>query len=115
MVLLYVKSVILHIIKNMDIKKAFNYYEDEKNNKEITNILIMHEADILDKVKDILDPDYSFIMISSYTTGISHISLENILKLEFKNQKIECGENILPVTEDNLLLPCGIYGRVTKD
>ena len=38
--------------KNMDIKKAFNYYEDEKNNKEITNILIMHEADILDKVKD---------------------------------------------------------------
>ena len=36
----------------MDIKKAFNYYEDEKNNKEITNILIMHEADILDKVKD---------------------------------------------------------------
>ncbi len=70
---------------------------------------------LLDKVKDILDPDYSFIMISSYTTGISHISLENILKLEFKNQKIECGENILPVTEDNLLLPCGIYGRVTKD
>ena len=70
---------------------------------------------LLDKVKDILDSDYSFIMISSYTTGISHISLENILKLEFKNQKIECGENILPVTEDNLLLPCGIYGRVTKD
>lgn len=70
---------------------------------------------LLDKVKDILDADYSFIMISSYTTGISHISLENILKLEFKDQKIECGENILPVTEDNLLLPCGIYGRVTKD
>ena len=69
----------------------------------------------MDKVKVILDPYYSFIMISSYTTGISHISLENILKLEFKNQKIECGENILPVAEDNLLLPCGIYGRVTKD
>lgn len=70
---------------------------------------------LIDKVKDILDDDYSFILISSYTTGISHISLENILKLEFVNQRIECGENTLPITEDNLLLPCGIYGRITKD
>ena len=70
---------------------------------------------LLEKVKDILDDDYSFLLISSYTTGISHISLENILKLEFPGQKIETGENTLPVTEDNLILPCGIYGKVTKD
>lgn len=70
---------------------------------------------LLEKVKDVLDEDYSFLLISSYTTGISHISLENILKLEFPNQKIEAGENTLPVTEDNLILPCGIYGKVTKD
>ena len=70
---------------------------------------------LLDKVKDILDDDYSFLLISSYTTGISHISLENILKLEFPEQKIETGENTLPVTEDNLILPCGIYGKVTKN
>lgn len=70
---------------------------------------------LLSKVKEVLDEDYSFLLISSYTTGISHISLENILKLEFKNQKIETGENTLPVTEDNLILPCGIYGKVTKD
>lgn len=70
---------------------------------------------LLDKVKDILDDDYSFLLISSYTTGISHISLENILKLEFPGQKIETGENTLPVTEDNLILPCGIYGKVTKN
>lgn len=70
---------------------------------------------LLDKVKDILDEDYSFILISSYTTGISHISLENILKLEFPNQKIETGENCLPVTENNLILPCGIYGKITKN
>lgn len=69
---------------------------------------------LLSKVKEVLDEDYSFLLISSYTTGISHISLENILKLEFKNQKIETGENTLPVTEDNLILPCGIYGKVTK-
>ena len=70
---------------------------------------------LLEKAKNILDDDYSFLLISSYTTGISHISLENILKLEFPGQKIETGENTLPVTEDNLILPCGIYGKVTKN
>ncbi len=70
---------------------------------------------LLDKVKEVLDKDYSFLLISSYTTGISHISLSNILKKEFIGQKIETGENTLPVTEDNLILPCGIYGKVTKN
>lgn len=70
---------------------------------------------LLDKVKDVLDKDYSFLLISSYTTGISHISLENILKLKFPNQKIETGENCLPITENNLILPCGIYGKITKN
>ena len=70
---------------------------------------------LLDKVKEVLDKDYSFLLISSYTTGISHISLYNILKKEFIGQKIETGENTLPITEDNLILPCGIYGKVTKN
>ena len=70
---------------------------------------------LLDKVKEVLDNDYSFLLISSYTTGISHISLYNILKKEFIGQNIETGENTLPVTEDNLILPCGIYGKVTKN
>ena len=70
---------------------------------------------LLDKVKDVLDKDYSFLLISSYTTGISHISLENILKLKFPNQKIATGENCLPITENNLILPCGIYGKITKN
>lgn len=70
---------------------------------------------LVDKVKDILDENFSFVLISSYTTGISHISLENILKQKFTGNKIETGENTLPVTEDNLLLPCGIYGKITKN
>ena len=69
---------------------------------------------LLSKVKEVLDDDFSFLLISSYTTGISHISLENILKLEFPGYKIETGENTIPVTEDNLILPCGIYAKVTK-
>lgn len=72
-------------------------------------------SNLLSKVKEVLDNDFSFLLISSYTTGISHISLKNILKLEFPNYKIETGENTLPVTEDNLILPCGIYAKVTKD
>lgn len=70
---------------------------------------------LLDKVKDILNNDFSFLLISSYTTGLSHISLYNILKKEFNGCIIETGENTLPVTEDNLILPCGIYGKVTKN
>ena len=70
---------------------------------------------LLDNVKKVLSDDFSFLLISCYTTGISHISLENILKQNFPNCKIETGENCLPVTEDNLILPCGIYGKVTKN
>ena len=70
---------------------------------------------LLNAVKRVLSEDFSFLLISCYTTGISHISLENILKQNFPNCKIETGENCLPVTEDNLILPCGIYGKVTKN
>ena len=71
--------------------------------------------ELLDKVADILDSDYSFVLINSYTTGVSPTSLNNILSLTFKNAKIETGEIGLPITENNLVLPCGIYGRVCKD
>lgn len=71
--------------------------------------------ELLDKTKQLLDKDYSFLLINSYTTGLSPTSLNNILSLTFKNSHIETGEIGLPITENNLTLPCGIYGRVTKD
>lgn len=56
-----------------------------------------------------------FMLINSYTTGISSIVLENILKKtvleKYPTAKIDCGEIGLPITKDNLVLPCGIYGR----
>ena len=70
---------------------------------------------LIKKVKNILDKDFSFLLISSYTTGISHLSLKNILKLEFASQRIETGENVLPITANDLLLPCGIYARITQN
>ncbi len=71
--------------------------------------------ELLNKTKVLLDEDYSFLLINSYTTGLSPTSLNNILSLTFKDSKIETGEIGLPVTENNLILPCGIYGKVTKD
>ena len=71
-------------------------------------------GELLDKTKQLLDKDYSFLLINSYTTGVSPTSLNNILSLTFENSNIETGEIGLPVTENNLVLPCGIYGRVTK-
>ena len=71
--------------------------------------------ELLIKSRDILDDNYSFLLINSYTTGISPTSLNNILKITFKNSIVETGEIGLPVSENELVLPCGIYGRVTKD
>jgi len=72
-------------------------------------------SELLDKVKKIIDPNFDFILISSYTTGLSPTSLKNILSLTFPNMTIVTGEIGLPVTENNLSLPCGIYGKITKN
>lgn len=71
--------------------------------------------ELLDKSRDVLDEDFSFLLINSYTTGVSPTSLENILHLTFPKTKVETGEIGLPICENDLVLPCGIYGRVTKD
>ena len=55
-----------------------------------------------------------FFLINAYTTGISSTVLFNILKTTLEPNyggKIESGEIGLPITENNLVLPCGIYGR----
>lgn len=56
-----------------------------------------------------------FFLINAYTTGISHTVLNNILKISllplYPDYKIETGEIGLPITTNNLILPCGIYGR----
>ena len=70
--------------------------------------------ELLNKAKDVLDENYSFLLISAYTTGVSPTSLKNILSLTFENSNIETGEIGLPVTENNLFLPCGIYGKVSR-
>lgn len=55
-----------------------------------------------------------FFLINAYTTGISSTVLYNILKTSLEpiyNGKVTSGEIGLPITENDLILPCGIYGR----
>ena len=35
--------------------------------------------------------------------------------IEYPDGKVEAGEVGLPITRDNLVLPCGIYGRWEKN
>ena len=82
-------------------------------NKEVwkfeKNMAVLFEA-----ILKILSDKPLFFLINSYTTGISSIVLGNMLKVgmkDFPNGKIETGEVGLKVTKNNLILPCGIYGR----
>lgn len=71
--------------------------------------------ELLIRAKEVLDDNFSFLLINSYTTGVSPISLYNLLKQVFPNYKIETGEIGLPIKENDLILPAGIYGKVTQN
>lgn len=62
----------------------------------------------------VLSDNPLFFLINSYTTGLSPKVLENVLLLTVNkkvNGKITSGEIGLPMTDSNLVLPCGIYGK----
>ena len=63
--------------------------------------------------QELLSDKPLFMLVNSYS-GLSPILLENLLKLtnKMKNVKITSDEIGLPIKENNLILPCGIYGRV---
>ena len=55
-----------------------------------------------------------FFLINAYTTGVSSTVLYNILKLTVGKScggVIDAGEIGLPISKNDLVLPCGIYGR----
>ena len=70
-------------------------------------------ADLIELCTKVLSEKPLFFLINSYTTGISSEVLGNLLKLNLKNfnGKISSGEIGLPMTNSELILPCGIYGR----
>ena len=73
-------------------------------------------SDLVELCSQVLSDNPLFFLINSYTTGISSKVLENILilKLKMKKGMYVSGEIGLPMTNSNLVLPCGIYGRWEK-
>lgn len=69
------------------------------------------------KCMDILDDQPLFFLINAYTTGFSSTVLANILKktmlVKHPNGQVETGEVGLPIQNDDMILPCGIYGKWT--
>ena len=69
-------------------------------------------ADLVELCTKVLSDNPLFFLINSYTTGISSIVLEDILRLNIKkNGEFSHGEIGLPMRESKLILPCGIYGK----
>lgn len=63
--------------------------------------------------EEVLSDNPLFFLINSYTTGMSSKVLENILYMTINKKytgKVSSGEVGLPMTDSNLVLPCGIYG-----
>ncbi len=70
--------------------------------------------ELVNLCSEILSDKPLFFLINSYTTGLSSYVLNNILEMTVNKKysgKITCGEVGLPIKENNLVLPCGIYGR----
>ena len=70
-------------------------------------------SDLIKLCSNVLTDNPLFFLINSYTTGISSEVLANLLKINLKNHKgkITSGEIGLQMSNSNLVLPCGIYGR----
>ncbi len=72
-------------------------------------------CNLIDLCIKVLSDKPLFFLINSYTTGISSSVLENILKSRllpiYNNGTVDSGEIGLPITKNNMVLPCGIYGR----
>lgn len=73
---------------------------------------------LINSCMKILSDKPLFFLINAYTTGISSTVLYNILKTSLNKEyggKVTAGEIGLPITDNNLVLPCGIYGRWEND
>jgi len=70
---------------------------------------------LIEACMEILSDKPLFFLINSYTTGVSAMVLENILKTtvlkKYPDGTVDSGDIGLPITNNNLVLPCGIYGR----
>ena len=74
--------------------------------KDLDNLLTLCEQ--------ILSDDYLFVCVNTYSTNLSIVTLENILKVHFKGN-IQVDEIVLPISNSKLYLPCGVTGWITHE
>lgn len=83
-------------------------------NKEVWSI----EKDLdylLSLCLQILKEDFLFVCVNTYSSNLSLVSLENILKIHFPKKNISVDEIVLPVKNSNLYLPGGITGWIINE
>ena len=73
---------------------------------------------LIEETAKLLNDDCLGFLINTYTTGFSHIVLENLLNENlldmFPQGHLETIELALPMSEREIVLPCGISGRFTR-
>ena len=75
------------------------------------------EDDLFNLVREtaeLLSDEPLFFMISSYTTGLSSVVIENMLKIcvaEKRGGRLISGDLVIPVKDQRILLPCGNTAR----
>jgi len=69
--------------------------------------------DLIDSCKELLDDDPLFFLVNAYTLDFSDDLLYKDLKFAFNKAKVVTGEIGLPITNQDKVLPCGIFGRVS--
>lgn len=70
--------------------------------------------ELVNETQKLLSDDPLFLIVNCYTTGFSCQTLQETLKRSVQKEhggSIETGENLLPVTHNHSVLPCGIFGR----
>ena len=69
--------------------------------------------DFIKLTAKLLSENPLFVLVNSYTTGLSSSAIGYIMKQVFPEGELECGELMLPVKASGGLLPCGSSARYT--
>lgn len=69
---------------------------------------------LITECTQLLTPNPLFMLVNSYTTGISSQAVANILTTTLPQGQVTCGELGLIAQSNQLVLPCGIYARWEK-
>lgn len=73
---------------------------------------------LVQQAAQLLADDAAFFLLNTYSSGFSSIVLQNILStnrlINGHFSKIETGELLLPISEQNIYLPGGCYGLANR-